>query len=41
VSTLLGGAKRKRLECYASLLQYSGNPQYIKRNTARALQFRV
>lgn len=38
VSTLLGGAKRKRVECYASLLQYSGNPEYIKRNTARALE---
>ena len=38
VSTLLGGAKRRRVECYASLLQYSGNPEYIKRNTARALE---
>jgi L-alanine-DL-glutamate epimerase-like enolase superfamily enzyme len=38
VSTLLGGAKRTRVECYASLLQYSGNSEYIKRNTARALQ---
>lgn len=38
VSTLLGGAKRKRVECYASLLQYSGNPEYIKRNCARALE---
>jgi L-alanine-DL-glutamate epimerase-like enolase superfamily enzyme len=38
VSTLLGGAKRKRVDCYASLLQYSGNPEYIKRNTARALE---
>jgi L-alanine-DL-glutamate epimerase-like enolase superfamily enzyme len=38
VSTLLGGAKRKRVECYASLLQYSGNAEYIKRNTARALE---
>ena len=37
VSTLLGGAKRMRVECYASLLQYSGNSEYIKRNTARAL----
>jgi L-alanine-DL-glutamate epimerase-like enolase superfamily enzyme len=37
VSTLLGGAKRTRVECYASLLQYSGNPEYIKRNSARAL----
>ena len=38
VSTLLGGAKRKRVECYASLLQYYGNSEYIKRNTARALE---
>ncbi|MGE5219245.1 MAG: mandelate racemase/muconate lactonizing enzyme family protein [Chloroflexota bacterium] len=38
LSTLLGGAKRTRVECYASLLQYSGNPEYIKRNTARALE---
>src|ERR1043166_6886644 len=38
VSTLLGGAKRTRVECYASLLQYQGNPEHIKRNTARALE---
>ncbi len=38
VSTLLGGAKRTHVECYASLLQYSGNREYIKRNTARALE---
>jgi L-alanine-DL-glutamate epimerase-like enolase superfamily enzyme len=38
VSTLLGGAKRTRVECYASLLQYYGKPEYIKRNTARALE---
>ena len=38
VSTLLGGAKRTYVECYASLLQYYGNPEYIKRNTARALE---
>ena len=38
VATLLGGAKRTRVECYASLLQYAGNPEYIKRNTARALE---
>ena len=38
VSTLLGGAKRQRVECYASLLQYYGKPEYIKRNTARALE---
>ncbi len=38
VSTLLGGAKRNHVPCYASLLQYSGNAEYIKRNTARALE---
>lgn len=38
VSTLLGGARRTRVECYASLLQYSGNAEYIKRNCARALE---
>ena len=37
VSTLLGGAKRTHVQCYASLLQYYGNPEYLKRNTARAL----
>jgi L-alanine-DL-glutamate epimerase-like enolase superfamily enzyme len=38
VSTLLGGAKRTHVECYASLLQYYGKPEYLKRNTARALE---
>ncbi len=38
VAALLGGAKRTRVECYASLLQYYGKPEYIKRNTARALE---
>src|SRR5215204_6302750 len=38
VSTLLGGAKRTHVECYASLMQYYGNPEYLKRNTARALE---
>lgn len=38
VSTLLGGAKRTRVECYASLLQYYGNAEHLKRNTARALE---
>jgi L-alanine-DL-glutamate epimerase-like enolase superfamily enzyme len=38
VSTLLGGAKRSHVECYASLMQYYGNPEYLKRNTARALE---
>ena len=31
VSTLLGGAKRQHVECYASLMQYYGNPEYLKR----------
>jgi len=38
VSTLLGGARRTRLACYASLMQYYGNAEYLKRNTARALE---
>jgi L-alanine-DL-glutamate epimerase-like enolase superfamily enzyme len=38
VSTLLGGVKRKHVETYASLLQYSGNIEHVKRNTARALE---
>jgi len=38
VSTLLGGAKRAHLDCYASLMQYDANPEYLKRNTARALE---
>jgi L-alanine-DL-glutamate epimerase-like enolase superfamily enzyme len=38
VSTLLGGAKRTHVDCYASLLQYYGNPEHLKRNTARALE---
>ena len=38
VSKLLGGAKRKRVETYASLLQYSGDVEHVKRNTARALE---
>src|SRR4029077_15902124 len=38
VSTLLGGGKRTHVECYASLLQYYGNPEHLKRNTARALE---
>jgi len=37
VSTLLGGAKRKRLEAYASLLQYGGRLDDVRRNTQRAL----
>ncbi len=38
VSKLLGGAKRKRVEIYASLIQYAGNVENVKRNTARALE---
>jgi L-alanine-DL-glutamate epimerase-like enolase superfamily enzyme len=37
VATLLGGAKRQQVECYASLMQYYGNPEYLKRNIDRAL----
>ena len=38
VSKLLGGAKRRRIETYASLLQYNGVVEHVKRNTARALE---
>jgi len=38
VSKLLGGPKRKHVETYASLLQYSGNVEHVKRNTERALK---
>jgi L-alanine-DL-glutamate epimerase-like enolase superfamily enzyme len=38
VSTLLGGARRTHVECYASLLQYYGNAEHLKRNTTRALE---
>ncbi len=38
VSKLLGGAKRKRVETYASLLQYNGVLEHVKRNTERALE---
>ena len=37
VSTLLGGARRKRVEAYASLLQYGGSVEHVRRNVARAL----
>lgn len=37
VSTLLGGAKRQHLECYASLMQYYGNAEHLKVNIGRAL----
>jgi L-alanine-DL-glutamate epimerase-like enolase superfamily enzyme len=38
VAKLLGGAKRTRVECYASLMQYYGNAEYLQRNTVRALE---
>ena len=38
VSTLLGGVRRKRIECYASLLQYAGKVDDVRRSTERALQ---
>ncbi len=38
VATLLGGAKRIQIECYASLMQYSGQADHLKRNTHRALE---
>jgi L-alanine-DL-glutamate epimerase-like enolase superfamily enzyme len=37
VSALLGGAKRTRIEAYASLLQYGGKLDDVRRNTERAL----
>src|SRR5688572_30424445 len=38
VSKLLGGTRRKNVETYASLLQYNGNVEHVKRNTDRALK---
>jgi L-alanine-DL-glutamate epimerase-like enolase superfamily enzyme len=38
VHALLGGAKRKRIEAYASLLQYGGAVEHVRRNVARALE---
>jgi L-alanine-DL-glutamate epimerase-like enolase superfamily enzyme len=38
VHALIGGAKRARVECYASLLHYHGYPEHLKRATARALE---
>ena len=38
ISTLLGGAKRRSLECYASLLQYYGVAEHLERNATRALE---
>jgi L-alanine-DL-glutamate epimerase-like enolase superfamily enzyme len=38
VHALIGGAKRTRVECYASLLHYHGYPEHLKRATQRALE---
>ena len=38
VSKLLGGPKRNKVETYASLLQYNGDVEHVKRNTDRALK---
>jgi L-alanine-DL-glutamate epimerase-like enolase superfamily enzyme len=38
VATLLGGTRRKRVEAYASLLQYGGAVEHVRRNVARALE---
>ena len=38
VHALLGGARRKRVETYASLLQYGGAVEHVRRNVARALE---
>ena len=37
VSTLLGGCRRERIEAYASLLQYNGRTDDIRRVVARSL----
>src|SRR5215510_1388795 len=38
VHTLLGGARRQRIEAYASLMQYNGSFELVRRNVARALE---
>jgi L-alanine-DL-glutamate epimerase-like enolase superfamily enzyme len=38
VCALLGGARRKRVKAYASLLQYGGSVEHVRRNVARALE---
>ena len=38
VAALLGGARRKRVEAYASLLHYGGAVEHVRRNVARALE---
>jgi L-alanine-DL-glutamate epimerase-like enolase superfamily enzyme len=38
VAKLLGGARRKRVDAYASLLQYGGSLEHVRRNVGRALE---
>jgi L-alanine-DL-glutamate epimerase-like enolase superfamily enzyme len=38
VAKLLGGVRRKRVDAYASLLQYGGAAEHVRRNVARALE---
>src|SRR5215470_14286075 len=38
VAAMLGAVKRKRIEAYASLLQYGGSVEHVSRNVARALE---
>jgi L-alanine-DL-glutamate epimerase-like enolase superfamily enzyme len=38
VHALLGGRRRQRVEVYASLLQYQGSVDLVRRNVARALE---
>jgi L-alanine-DL-glutamate epimerase-like enolase superfamily enzyme len=38
IHRLLGGAKRMRIEAYASLLSYAGKVDDVRRNVARALE---
>src|SRR3954469_18356740 len=38
VHALLGGARRDKVEVYASLLAYGGDVAHVKRNTPRALE---
>ena len=38
VHALLGGRRRQRVHAYASLLQYQGSVELVRRNVARALE---
>jgi L-alanine-DL-glutamate epimerase-like enolase superfamily enzyme len=38
VYSLLGGARRRHVDAYASLLQYGGSVEHVRRNVARALE---